>query len=336
MLIKVSEPPLLSLLRPLWIYVALAGSGGAAWLVYWIYRAEWSASTVGEVGLFSVLIVIVGSFPLTIAPRVKADVTTALLFAAALLLEPGPAALAAVVGILTYTISMRFFGEKLRLEWYKYAFNGAETALSTGLASVLFHELSSGTGPISPAVVVAAGSMYLTNSALVTGVACLQLGMSPLRFWWAGTKRNGLAQLSLLAFGFLGAVVYGETPWAVAALVVPVIIIYSAFSRLARNIIELERAREALQKSNEELEFKVLERTSLLETRVQERTAELTHTTEQLRQSRRRVVHAQEDLRKEVARLLHGPVQNRLLVATSWLRMARDALRINPAAASRT
>ncbi len=313
--------------------MALVGSGGTACLVFWIHRAEWDAATLGEVGLFSALIAVVGSFPLTIAPRVKADVTTALLFAAALLLEPGPAALTAVLGILTYTISMRFFGDGLRLEWYKYIFNGAETALSTCLTSLLFHELAS-SGPTSPAVVVAAGSMYMANSAMISCAASIQLGMSPLRFWWAGTKRNGLAQLSLLAFGFLGAVVYQETPWAVAALVVPVIIIYIAFSHLARNIIELERAREALQKSNEELELKVLERTALLETRVLERTAELTQTTEQLRQSRRRVVHAQEDLRKEVARLLHGPVQNRLLVATSWLRTARDALGINPKSSS--
>ncbi len=57
---------------------------------------------------------------------------------------------------------------------------------------------------------------------------------------------------------------------------------------------------------------------------VVERTAELGAASEQLRLSRSRVVNAQEEVRKAVAQQLHGPVQNRLLVATHWLRSALE------------
>ncbi len=54
------------------------------------------------------------------------------------------------------------------------------------------------------------------------------------------------------------------------------------------------------------------------------RTAELNSANDQLAGSRRRVVNAQEELRKAVAQQLHGPVQNRLLVATHWLQTASE------------
>jgi signal transduction histidine kinase len=52
---------------------------------------------------------------------------------------------------------------------------------------------------------------------------------------------------------------------------------------------------------------------------------QLSDTMRLLQHSRRRVVNAQEQLRREVAAQLHGTVQNRLLVVSQWLRMARRA-----------
>ena len=45
----------------------------------------------------------------------------------------------------------------------------------------------------------------------------------------------------------------------------------------------------------------------------------------ELQNLRRRVVNVQEKLRREVAHHLHGPVQNRLLVVSQWLKMAGAA-----------
>lgn len=232
------------------VYISLVGIAGAAWLAYLVSVAPWSSSAIVETGLFTLLVIAAGSFPLPVAPRVKADVATAALFGAALLLEPGAAALAATFGIVGFTFLLRYRGDRLRLPWYKYPFNGGATALYVGLASVVFHDLSADGQLLSPAVAAAAATMYMANTVVVTVAASLQMATNPLRFWWMGTRDNGLAELSLLAFGFLGAVAYRESPWTVVALFLPVAIIYVAFSRLARTNTELEdalRRLEALQ-----------------------------------------------------------------------------------------
>ena len=210
-------------------------------------RADWDFSTFGEVGLFALLLVVAGSFPLPVGPKVKADVSTAVLFAAVLLLEPGVAALAAAVGIVTYTVLIRYWGEKLRLPWYKYPFNGGATALYVGLAGVVFHALSADGELLTAAVLPAAVVGYVVGTALVTGAASIQTGMHPVRFWWMGTRENGPAEISLLAFGFLGALVYDLSPWTILALVIPVAVIYLAFSRLGRLNAKLAEALERVE-----------------------------------------------------------------------------------------
>ncbi len=64
-----------------------------------------------------------------------------------------------------------------------------------------------------------------------------------------------------------------------------------------------------------------------LERRVEERTKDLRDATEQIQESRHRLVSAQEEVRKDVAQQLHGPVQNRLLVVQYQLNDAIDALK---------
>ena len=220
--------------KPLRFYIAAVVVGGAAFLGLMAPSADWSPNVLGEAGLFVLLLVIAGAFPMPIAPKVKTDVSTAVLFGAVLLLEPGVAAPTAAVGIATYTLLIRFWGERLRLPWYKYPFNAGATALYVGLAALLFDSLSADRALLHIAVLPTALVGYAAGTALVTGAASLQLGVNPLRFWWMGTRENGPAEVSLLAFGFLGAVAYDESRWTILALVVPVMVIYIAFSRLAR------------------------------------------------------------------------------------------------------
>ena len=89
--------------------------------------------------------------------------------------------------------------------------------------------------------------MYIANTSLVSVAASLQMGANPVRIWLMGTRENGLAELSLVAFGFLGAVVFRESLWTLVALVVPVTIIYVAFSGLARANTRLQDALEKLE-----------------------------------------------------------------------------------------
>ena len=300
-------------------YILLVFISGLALMVYLMLGVEWSPSVGVEMGVFTLLIVAAGSFPLSVAPRVKADVTSAPLFAAALLLEPGVASLAGVLGLTSYTLLNRFWGQRLALPWYKYPFNAGQVALYVGLTSVVFHSLAPDGSLLGPAVALAVGVYYLVNTGLVSAAVGLQLAVNPFRFWWNGTRENGLSELSLFAFGLLAAVLYEANPWAIATVLIPVAVIYVAFSSLARRLLERETTERELEKAKEELEI-----------RVDLRTVELKGTNDQLGLSRRRVVRAQEELRKSVAQQLHGPVQNRLLVATHWLREAQTELGENP------
>ena len=235
------------LAKPLKVYILVLFLSGTALLGYLVQAADWETTTVLEAGLFVLLIVVAGSFPLTVGPTVKADVTTTVLFAAAILFQPGVAALAGVLGILGYTILNRYRGEKLLLPWYKYPFNAAETALYVGITSLVFDALATTGQVLTPAVVPAAGVLYLANTSMVTLAASLQLGANPLKLWWRGTLENGPSELTQLAVGFLGAMAYLESRWTLAALVMPVGVIYFAFSRQATAYSQLGEAMTELR-----------------------------------------------------------------------------------------
>ena len=229
--------------------VALAG---LATMLLLGMNEEWSLFAVASTCFFILLIIVTGSFPLPVAPRATADISTAVLFGVALLLEPGFAVFTAVMGKSISYITVRGLGERLKLPgyrypYYKYPFNLGEVAITAGVTSYLFHTLGTGGEYLTPVIILAAAAMYVSNTALITAVVSVEMKLNPLVFWWMGTKENGAAELSLLSFGFLGAMVYHESPWTSAALIIPVAVIYVAFSRLASSNTRLEDALERLE-----------------------------------------------------------------------------------------
>ena len=225
---------------------------GLATMLFLGMSEDWSLFVVTSTCFFILLIIVTGSFPLPVAPRATADISTAVLFGVALLLEPGIAVFAAVMGKSLSYLTVRGLGDRLKLPgyrypYYKYPFNLGEVAITVGVTSFLFHSLGSTGEYLTPVIILAAAAMYITNTALITTIVSVEMKINPLVFWWMGTKENGAAELSLLSFGFLGAVVYQESPWTSAALIIPVAVIYVAFSRLASSNSQLEDALERLE-----------------------------------------------------------------------------------------
>lgn len=241
--------------RPLQVYIALTAIGGLVWLAYLVLNVEWGAELIGETALFTLLILLAGNFPLHVGPKVKADLATTALFAAAILLDSGAAAAAAAVGVPIYTFLLRYNrAEKLVLPWYKYPFNAAVAAIYVGLASLVFHELNPDDTLLTPGIMAAAVAMYMANTALVTVAVSLQIRMNPLQFWWMGTKGNGPAEAALMGVGILGALAYRESPVAIALVVVPAAVVYLASSGLARANVRLEQTTQRLALANTQLE----------------------------------------------------------------------------------
>ena len=133
-------------------------------------------------------------------------------------MEPGVAVFTAVVGKLVSYLILKNLGDLLHLPGYqhpyhKYPFNLGEVAITTGVTSYLFHTIGAGGELFTLAVAAAAAAMYLVNTSLVTAIVSLEMKINPFGFWWMGTRANGAAELGLLSFGFLGAIVYQESPW---------------------------------------------------------------------------------------------------------------------------
>ncbi len=228
------------------VMVSIVAVGGVAWSAYLISDLTWDVELVVGIALLSSMVLLAGAFPIPVAPRVKAGMTTAPLFAAALVLGPGCAVIAAVVGGLAYQVVLRFWSPHVRVPWHQIVFNLAETSLSTGVAALIFDRMADGS-LTSPSILLAAAAMYLINSSLVSLIASTQLKVNPAKFWWMGTRESGPPELSLFAFGYLGALAYEANTLAIGSVLLPVFIVYHAFSRTTATNTRLEQALEDVQ-----------------------------------------------------------------------------------------
>ncbi len=166
-------------------------------------------------------------FPLEFAPQTKVTLGTSLVFASVLLLEPGPAMLAAALG--------RIFSQLLRPKPTDQALlNGSQTVLQAGLAGLLlwaagweYSVLRLDSPERLVAVVLAGLAMYLVNTLSVAGIIGLELGRSPLLVWWESVSAwDAVERLSQLVLGLVGAIVADAHPWALPLMVVPVVAVY--------------------------------------------------------------------------------------------------------------
>jgi signal transduction histidine kinase len=224
--------------------VALTALGGALAFAYFGRTAfDTSSGALINMTFFAALTAVAGLFPLPVTSRIKTTITTAPLFACALVLPAGNAVLAAVVGSMVYQVGLRWRPERLVLPIYKYPFNVGEVILSTGLAAWTFQALGGDIRTSLWPTVPAAAVMYMTNTGLVSIVASISAGYSLPRLWWMGTQANGLAEIALYSFGVLGAFAFNHSPlFSFLSLGIPVWTIYLAFSGLASANAQLEKA----------------------------------------------------------------------------------------------
>jgi hypothetical protein len=172
--------------------------------------------------------------------------TTAPLFAAALALDPGEAVIAALAGGVAYPAALRFRSPGVRVPWYRTVFNLSETTFSTGMAAFILDRMAD-ESLISASILLASAAMYSINSSLVSLMAATKLRQNPFKFWLIGTRESGPPELSLFAFGYLGALAYEANALAIVAVLLPVFIVYLAFSRLMATNTRLEQTISSVQ-----------------------------------------------------------------------------------------
>ena len=130
--------------------------------------------------------------------------------------------------------------------WHQTVFNLSEATVSTGVAALIFDRMAN-EGLISTSIFLADAAMFFSNNGLVSLIAATQLRQTPIKFWLIGIRKAGPPELSLFAFGFLGAQTYEADALATVAVLLSVFIVYHAFSRLTATTTQLEQAISSVQ-----------------------------------------------------------------------------------------
>ncbi|MBI2854835.1 MAG: hypothetical protein HYX87_07960 [Chloroflexi bacterium] len=202
------------------------------------YHVGLAAGLAGLIGL-------AGTFPFAISSKIKANVTTAPLFAAVLLLPPPLATTAAVTGIAVS-------GLILKRKGHVVAFNSGTASVYAGGAGTAMVALAGdGTFFSAPeglaASVLAAGIMFVANRAMVMGAAAIESRKNPVREWARQWRRDIAQESALFSLGFGAAFGTSLAPWAMAFFILPVIAIQRAFASVVALNTKLTAQMEQLK-----------------------------------------------------------------------------------------
>src|SRR5207245_2787758 len=160
--------------------------------------------------LLMVMAAVAQLWPVHLSVKMKITVDDPATFAAALLLGPFYAMVAAGA---TTLIALHFRG--VRQSWYNRGFNAATSALSTGAAATAFLLIAGSGAQVvrEPwAIGIAAIAKYLVHSALVDLVVALQVRRNPIGGWWTLHRRLMPYEVALLVLGALAAIAAQAQP----------------------------------------------------------------------------------------------------------------------------
>ena len=231
------------------IRLYIAGLGALATGLAVVYLAATSVPGGQDLAVAAVLCVfaaIAYRHPIHFDTKSSVILDTSVIFASVLLFPPGTAILIMLLAVLFGNISRRVEREEL-------TFNVSQSVIQTALAGGVL--LAAGWEPGSldlnggwtlAMIGLAAVTIYLTNTILVTVVIALHTGMNPVRLWIQSTTRNdGIEQGGQFTLGVLAAIVASEQGWALPLLFVPALIIGLSLSRQfelrARTIQSVQR-----------------------------------------------------------------------------------------------
>ncbi|MBI2917794.1 MAG: HAMP domain-containing histidine kinase [Chloroflexi bacterium] len=180
------------------------------------------------------VVLLAQGFPVHWSPRRRADISTAPLFAGALLLPIPVAMLAGAVAAVASGVWRR--GPPAET-----VFSAGAVVLNVGPAALLFHRLApgglvaaAGSGPGLVAVMAAAGAFYLANTSVVAGIVSVQLDRGFAPVWLDMHRQVGAVEVVLFALGFLAALLAMSEPWALALVAVPLGLSYHLLQGVAQ------------------------------------------------------------------------------------------------------
>jgi putative nucleotidyltransferase with HDIG domain len=218
---------------PLRLYIlAVLGAALVALPASAAFRGDLRASDTVAFALVTAMAAVAQLWPVHLSVKVKVTVDDTATFAAALLLGPFYAMIAAGASTL---VALHFRG--VRQRWYNRGFNAATSTLATGAASAVYLALAGQGSPVvrEPwAILVAAIMKYLVHTALVDLVVALQVRRNPLSGWWRLHRRLVPYETALLLLGALAAIAGQSEPWALALFAIPMAVVLLTLRDSAR------------------------------------------------------------------------------------------------------
>jgi len=182
-------------------------------------------------GAFAVLMAVAGRFDLDFTYRQKMLLDTSVIFAVAMLFEPGIAM--SIIG--TGSVIAWIWN---RSEWYEALFNGAQAMLQVGAASGLLALAGWHTDPLrfnDPVQIallpVAGVVIYLVNVTAVAGMVALQTGLALTEVWRQSVVEGGFNEVSQVILGLLAAMLVDAHVWSLPLFLLPAVAIYTSLQR---------------------------------------------------------------------------------------------------------
>ena len=230
----VGTAPAVPARRGLIIYIAVVALAAAVMVaILAVSRPFASSASIFLEAAFLGLVCIAGLYPIHVAPKTKVSVTTAAIFAAVLLFDPLVAVTVAGGGVAITQFLTR------KKSWPNRIFSTTQAVLFTGAAGLVYASMASHSSAVLASAygvlcaLTAALSMYLVNSVAVSLAAGLQLHKNPLGVWVNGTRQAAVQEIALLSIGLAAAIIVRQAPWAMVLMLVPVVVIYYSFARMA-------------------------------------------------------------------------------------------------------
>lgn len=210
------------------LYVGTVIIAGLALLAWLIPPALQEVSWL-ELAFFIFFVMAAEGMPVYLPREIIVSVSFCVIYAVLLIHGPGIGSLAAAAGALV--------GNRPGTPWYRILFNGAQLALSAGLAGLVFQRLGGEPGYIDVVgdmvpIVVGALVYFLLNSSFIAIVAGLSQGISPLDIWISRVGSVVVNYLVLIPLAVLIAILYVRDGIpAVLLLVIPLALARFSFQQ---------------------------------------------------------------------------------------------------------
>lgn len=184
--------------------------------------------------VFTFAIFVADLYPIGLPFEDNAEVTVSgtIKAAAAILFGPGFTILVTLLGTLMAEMA-------LRRTWYKAAFNASEMAITSAAISFTYSALSdSSDSPFHSvqngfAVMGMVVAFLVVNVGLVSCIVSLTTGADFWHIWKTNLQDQIWNNITLIPLGAVMAALWQYRPWAVFALVLPMVIVRQSFSHLA-------------------------------------------------------------------------------------------------------